>query len=89
LRENKAEILQKELDIVKYKQTSGLLSKESHLKSKERDLEISQRLIDEQRIEFSYKRDQLNDQIKGQLVWPLNALESDTKLMQRFKDFKI
>jgi hypothetical protein len=29
MRENKTEILQKELDIVKYKQTSGLLSKES------------------------------------------------------------
>ena len=52
-------------------------------------MEIRERLIEEQRIEFSYKREQLNQQIKGQLVWPLNCLESDAKLMQRFKDYKM
>ena len=31
----------------------------------------------------------MNQRIKGQMTWPLNCLENDTKLLEKFKDFKL
>ena len=56
---------------------------------RESDLEIRERLIEEKRIEYSYKQKELNQRIKGQMTWPLNCLENDTKLLEKFKDFKL
>lgn len=56
---------------------------------RERDLEIRERLIEEKRIEYSFKQKELNQRIKSQITWPLNCLENDTKLREKFRDFKL
>ena len=82
-------MLEKELEIVQLKQSEEVSVKESGLLKRERDLEIRERLIEEKRIEYSYKQKELNQRIKSQMTWPLNCLENDTKLIEKFKDFKL
>ena len=46
-------------------------------------------MIEEKRIEYSFKQKELNQRIKAQMTWPLNCLENDTKLLEKFRDFKL
>jgi hypothetical protein len=45
---------------------------------KEKEVENRERLVNEQKIEFVYKTEQLNLKVKNQLVWPLNQLQNES-----------
>lgn len=88
-KEHQNELLANELKLAKIKDKEKLIARENDLKRREKDLEIRERLIEEKRIEYSFKQKELNARIKSQLTWPLNCLENDTKLFEKFKDFKL
>ena len=88
-KETNLKLLEKELELVQQRQTEDFAVKESSLVKRERDLEIRERLIEEKRIEYSYKQKELNQRIVSQMKYPLNCLENDSKLLEKFKDFKL
>ena len=88
-KEASLQVFSKELSLLKLRQKEENAQKERELEKRECDLEIRERLIEEKRIEYSYKQKELNQRIKSQMTWPLNCLENDTKLLEKFKDFKL
>lgn len=71
------------------KDREKLCARENELEKREQDLVIRERLIEEKRIEYSIKQKELNARIKSQMTWPLNCLENDSRLVDKFKDFKL
>ena len=71
------------------RQLEDVEARKRDLEKRECDIEIRERLIEEKRVEYSYKQKELNQRIKSQMTWPLNCLENDTKLLEKFKDFKL
>ena len=59
-REANMQLLEKELELVQMKQSEEFTTKESSLQKRENDLVIRERLIEEKRIEYSYKQKELN-----------------------------
>jgi hypothetical protein len=82
-------LLENELKLTKQRDKDKLLARENDLVKREKDLSIRERLIEEKRIEYSFKQKELNVRIKSQMTWPLNCLENESKLMEKFKDFKL
>jgi hypothetical protein len=89
VKEHQNEVLAAELKLTKERDKEKLLARERDLVKREKDLTIRERLIEEKRIEYSFKQKELNVRIKSQMTWPLNCLENDSKLMEKFKDFKL
>jgi hypothetical protein len=56
---------------------------------REREVEIKERLIEEQRMEFSYKNKELNQRLKSAIAWPLNCLENEMKLGEKLREVKL
>lgn len=52
---------------------------------KSHELDIRERLIEEQRIEVSYKQKELNQRLRAQMTWPLNCLENEQKLLEKMR----
>lgn len=89
IKEHQNELFANELKLTKLRDREKLIARENDLIKREQDLTIRERLIEEKRIEYSFKQKELNVRIKGQMTWPLNCLENDTKLMEKFRDFKL
>lgn len=45
-------------------------------------------MVEEKRIEYTYKQKELNKRIKQQIVWPLECLENESKLADKMKEIK-
>ena len=63
--------------------------KERVLLRKERDLDIRERINEEKRVEYTYKQKELNQRLKNAISWPLNCLENEQKLGEKFIDIKL
>ena len=58
-------VFENELNLKRIKLSEDVALKENELVKRERDLEIRERLIEEKRIEYSYKQKELNQRIKS------------------------
>ena len=58
-------VFESELNLRRIKLAEDVALKENEMLKRERDLEIRERLIEEKRIEYSYKQKELNQRIKS------------------------
>ena len=59
-KEAAVQLFSKELSLARHKQEEELAAKARDLEKREGDIEIRERLIEEKRIEYSYKQKELN-----------------------------
>lgn len=56
---------------------------------RERELEIKERLNEERMAEYLFKQKELNQRLKDAITWPLNCLESESRLAEKLREVKV
>jgi len=88
-RERTLEVREGEVEVVKFRSRQELDHREKALTRREREIEIKERLNEERTAEYLFKQKELNQRLKDAVTWPLNCLESESRLTDRLREVKL
>eukprot|EP00347_Sterkiella_histriomuscorum_P019040 403343196 len=86
--EKQIELKKNEIEVTRFKERQEFVDKERILTRMERDLDIRERIIEEKRMEYTYKQRELNSRLMNAQQWPLSCLDNDQKLGEKLTEIK-